>query len=99
MPPRMDIGGAEFVRADIRNPIIAKVIQRGWVGTVVHMGVIATPVPGWWADVDDEINVIGTMRCRRPPESPSVRKLVVKSRRRSTVRARKDQPCSPRRWS
>ena len=34
----------EFVRADIRNPIIAKVIARAEVDTVVHMAVVATPV-------------------------------------------------------
>ena len=38
-----DIGGADFVRADIRNPVIAKVIARAEVDTVVHMSVIATP--------------------------------------------------------
>ena len=41
--PRQEIGGAEFVRADIRNPIIAKVIDAAQVDTVVHMGVIARP--------------------------------------------------------
>ena len=44
IPPRSDIGGAEFVRADIRNPIIGKVIAAAGVDTVVHMGVISTPV-------------------------------------------------------
>ena len=44
VPPAHDIGRAEFVRADIRNPIIAKVIDRAEVDTVVHMNVIATPL-------------------------------------------------------
>ena len=43
MPPRGDIGDVQFVRADIRNPVIAKVIAREEVDTVVHMSVIATP--------------------------------------------------------
>ena len=30
------MGRAEFVRADIRNPFIAKVIRNGEVDTVVH---------------------------------------------------------------
>lgn len=80
VPPRMDIGGAEFVRADIRNPIIAKVINAAEVDTVVHMGVIATPVQAGGRMSMKEINVIGTMQllaaCQK---SPSVRKLVVKS--------------------
>ncbi len=80
VPPRQDIGGAEFVRADIRNPIIAKVINAADVDTVVHMGVIATPLQAGGRMSMKEINVIGTMQllaaCQK---SPSVRKLVVKS--------------------
>lgn len=80
IPPRTDIGGAEFVRADIRNPIIAKVINAAEVDTVVHMGVIATPVQAGGRMSMKEINVIGTMQllaaCQK---APSVRKLVVKS--------------------
>ena len=43
IPPPHDIGGAEFVRADIRNPMIGKIIAQAEVDTVVHMNVIATP--------------------------------------------------------
>ena len=43
VPPRGDIGDVSFVRADIRNPVIAKVIAKEDVDTVVHMSVIATP--------------------------------------------------------
>lgn len=80
VPPRLDIGGAEFVRADIRNPIISKVIRAANVDTVVHMGVIATPVQAGGRMSMKEINVIGTMQllaaCQK---APSVRRLVVKS--------------------
>lgn len=78
--PRQEIGGAEFVRADIRNPIIAKVIDAAQVDTVVHMGVIATPMQAGGRMSMKEINVIGTMQllaaCQK---SPTVAKLVVKS--------------------
>ena len=43
IPPPGDIGRAEFVRADIRNPMIGKIIAQSEVDTVVHMNVIATP--------------------------------------------------------
>ena len=43
VPPRGDLGQADFVRADIRNPVIAKVIVRERVDTVVHTSVNATP--------------------------------------------------------
>ena len=80
VPPRRDIGGAEFVRADIRNPIIAKVISTAGVDTVVHMGVISTPVQAGGRVSMKEINVIGTMQllaaCQR---AQSIRKIVVKS--------------------
>jgi len=80
VPPRDDIGRAEFVRADIRNPIIAKVINAAEVDTVVHMGVIATPIQAGGRMSMKEINVIGTMQllaaCQK---ATSVKRLVVKS--------------------
>jgi UDP-glucose 4-epimerase len=79
-PPRQDVGRTEFVRADIRNPIIAKVIASARVDTVVHMSVIATPFGAGGRTAMKEINVIGTMQllaaCQK---APSLRKLVVKS--------------------
>ena len=78
--PPHDIGAAEFVRADIRNPVIAGVMARGQVDTVVHMGVIATTVQAGGRAVMKEINVIGTMQllaaCQK---SSSLTTLVVKS--------------------
>jgi len=80
IPPEADIGRAEFVRADIRNPVIAKVIKAADIDTVVHMNVIATPVGAGGRSSMKEINVIGTMQllaaCQK---SPTVKKLVVKS--------------------
>ncbi|HZI96151.1 MAG TPA: NAD-dependent epimerase/dehydratase family protein [Actinomycetales bacterium] len=80
VPPPDDIGSTEFVRADIRNPMIAKVIAREDVDTVVHMNVIATPLSAGGRISMKEINVIGTMQllaaCQK---APSLRRLVVKS--------------------
>jgi UDP-glucose 4-epimerase len=80
VPPRADLGDAEFVRADIRNPVIGKVIAQAEVDTVVHMAVLATPHDAGGRATMKEINVIGTMQllaaCQK---APSVRKLVVKS--------------------
>lgn len=79
-PPRLDLGRTEFVRADIRNPVIAKVIADAGVDTVVHMSVMATPFGAGGRAAMKEINVIGTMQllaaCQR---APSVCQLVVKS--------------------
>jgi UDP-glucose 4-epimerase len=80
IPPRGDIGDVTFVRADIRNPVIAKVIEREEIDTVVHMSVIATPGTAGARGTMKELNVIGTMQllaaCQK---SERVRQLVVKS--------------------
>ena len=84
VPPRPEqkplLGRTEFVRADIRNPLIAKVIAQAEVDTVVHLNVIATPLGAGGRTAMKEINVIGTMQllaaCQK---APSMHKLVVKS--------------------
>ncbi len=80
VPPGHDIGSAGFVRADIRNPVIGRIIDQAGVDTVVHMSVIATPIGAGGRISMKEINVIGTMQllaaCQR---APSLRRLVVKS--------------------
>jgi UDP-glucose 4-epimerase len=79
-PPRRPLLGAEFVRADIRNPVIGRVLASADVDTVVHMGVIATSQQAGGRTAMKDINVIGTMQllaaCQK---SESVRQLVVKS--------------------
>lgn len=80
IPPTRDIGGAEFIRADIRNPMIGKVIAQGDVDTVVHANVIATPTFAGGRTPQKEINVIGTMQllaaCQK---AGTVKRLIVKS--------------------
>ena len=80
VPPTHDIGAADFVRADIRNPVISKIIATEDVDTVVHMNVIATPTFVGGRSSQKEINVIGTMQllaaCQK---AASVQRLVVKS--------------------
>jgi UDP-glucose 4-epimerase len=80
VPPRGDLGDVSFVRADIRNPVIAKVIAKEDVDTVVHMSVISTPGSAGGRHTMKELNVIGTMQllaaCQK---APGLRTLVVKS--------------------
>ncbi len=80
VPPRGDIGSMSFIRADIRNPVIAKIIAKEDVDTVVHMSVIATPGPTGGRTSMKEMNVIGTMQllaaCQK---APGLRHLIVKS--------------------
>jgi len=80
IPPPRDLGAAEFVRADIRNPMIGKVIAQTDVDTVVHMNVIATPTGAGGRASQKEINVIGTMQLLAACQKAStVKRLVVKS--------------------
>jgi UDP-glucose 4-epimerase len=83
VPPRQDAGrppAVDFVRADIRNPVIAKVIAGQDVDTVVHMSVQASPGRSGGRSSMKEHNVIGTMQllaaCQK---APGVERLVVKS--------------------
>ncbi len=78
--PAHDIGSAQFVRADIRNPIIGKIISQENVDTVVHLGVIATPRQAGGRMTQKDINVIGTMQLLAACQNaPSLRRLVIKS--------------------
>ncbi|MET8684355.1 NAD-dependent epimerase/dehydratase family protein [Streptomyces sp. NPDC004732] len=84
VPPEHHLGGADFVRADIRQPAIARVLAEHSVDTVVHMDVTATALGGRGGRGGrgsvKETNVIGTMQllgaCQK---SPTVQRLVVKS--------------------
>ena len=80
VPPRHDLANAEFIRADIRNPVISKVIATRGVDTVVHLAMVASPDSAGGRSSMKEINVIGTMQllaaCQK---AETVRKLVVQS--------------------
>ncbi|MFI6000496.1 NAD-dependent epimerase/dehydratase family protein [Streptomyces sp. NPDC051366] len=79
-PPHR-LGSAEFVRTDIRQSSIARVLAEHAVDTVVHLAVTGSGAgPGGTGSAVKETNVIGTMQllgaCQK---SPTVRRLVVKS--------------------
>jgi UDP-glucose 4-epimerase len=84
VPPRTPdlplLGRTEFVRADIRNPLIGKVMSQAGVTTVVHAALMASPRPVGGRVPMQEMNVIGTMQllaaCQK---SDSVRRVVVRS--------------------
>lgn len=59
VPPHGDLGGVKFVRADIRTPVIAKVIAVEDVDTVVHLDIGPT-IRGRAGS--KELNVIGSMQ-------------------------------------
>ena len=79
-PPRARLDDVQFVRADLRTPVLAKVIIGEGVDTVVHMSLLSAPGRAGGRASMKETNVIGTMQllaaCQK---SPGLRKLVVKS--------------------
>jgi UDP-glucose 4-epimerase len=78
--PEMDLERAEFIRADIRNPLIRKIIDVAEVDTVVHLNVIATPTRVGGRSRMKEINVVGSLQllaaCQK---APLVKRVVIKS--------------------
>jgi UDP-glucose 4-epimerase len=70
----------EFVRADIRNPLVVKVLQTTEVDTLVHLGLLSAPGRAGGRGRMKDINVIGAMQlfaaCQR---AERLRKVVVRS--------------------
>jgi UDP-glucose 4-epimerase len=78
-PPDGDLGGVKFVRADIRTPVVGKVMAVEDVDAVVHIDVNPSEMARAGSGVKER-NVIGTMQllaaCQR---SSQVSKLVLGS--------------------
>ena len=78
-PPDGDLGGVKFVRADIRTPVVGKVMAVEDVDTVVHLDVNPSEMARGGSGVKER-NVIGTMQllaaCQR---SSQVTKFVLGS--------------------
>lgn len=71
---------AEFVRADISSPLIAKVIDAAGVDTVIHTDINASASASGGRASMKEANVMGAMRLLAACQhAASVRRLVVKS--------------------
>ena len=77
---RYRMGDADFARVDIRNPLVARVIEAAGVDTVVHASASSTPASAAARSMVKEMNVLGTMQllaaCQR---SETVRNLIVRS--------------------
>nr|MBA2240858.1 NAD-dependent epimerase/dehydratase family protein [Solirubrobacterales bacterium] len=61
----------EFIEADVRSALLARLLPGTGVDTVVHCGILLYPEPGKPARALHEINVIGTLQllaaCERTP--------------------------------
>lgn len=79
-PPALQLDRAEFVLADIRNPLIRRVLASSRADTVVHTDLVSSPARAGGRTAQKERNVIGTMQllgaCQR---AEHVQKVVVRS--------------------
>jgi UDP-glucose 4-epimerase len=78
--PDRQLEHTEFIRADIRNPLVVKVLQTTEVDTLVHLNLLSAPGRAGGRARMKEINVIGAMQlfaaCQR---AQGLRKVVVRS--------------------
>jgi UDP-glucose 4-epimerase len=61
-PPAGSLRRTEFIRADIRNPLVSKLLPETEVDTVVHCDVLLAPEPGKGPEQLHDINVIGSLQ-------------------------------------
>jgi UDP-glucose 4-epimerase len=77
--PAEDLGITEFIEADIRNPLLSRILPGTEADTVVHCGILLYPEPGKPARALHDINVMGTLQllaaCER---TPTLERVVVR---------------------
>jgi UDP-glucose 4-epimerase len=70
-PPKVALDRTEFIRADIRDPEIGRLIPATRVDTIVHEQIVRQPGPGMSSRAMHDVNVIGTLQllaaCERVP--------------------------------
>ena len=78
-PPLADLERTEILEADIRSPVMARLVPSTGADTLVHAGILWYPENDKPARALHDINVIGTLQllaaCER---SPSIERVVVR---------------------
>ena len=78
--PSQPLGRTEFIRADLRSPLVAKVIESTRIDTLVHLGITTTPGQAGGRARMKELNVIGTMQLLAAAQrAPRLRRVVIRS--------------------
>ena len=78
--PHHDLRRTEFVRADLRNPLVARVLEAAAIDTVVHLSITSQPRAAGGRSLMKEHNVIGTMQLMAACQAaPALRRVVLKS--------------------
>jgi UDP-glucose 4-epimerase len=78
-PPPVELERTDFIEADIRSPLLSRLLPGTGAETVVHCGILWYPEPGKPSRVLHDINVIGTLQllaaCER---TETLRALVIR---------------------
>jgi UDP-glucose 4-epimerase len=78
-PPRARLERMDFIEADIRNPVIAKLIPQTEVDTIVHNKIVRRPGRGMSGRSAHDINVIGSLQLLAACEkAETLRSIVVR---------------------
>ncbi len=78
--PQHDLRRTEFVRADLRNPLVARVLEAAAIDTVLHLSITSQPKAAGGRGLMKEHNVIGTMQLMAACQAaPALRRVVLKS--------------------
>jgi UDP-glucose 4-epimerase len=78
-PPAVRLERTEMIDADIRDPVISRLIPPLEVDTVVHNQIVRRPARGMSGRTMHDINVIGSLQVLAACEqSPSIRTIVIR---------------------
>ena len=78
--PPVDIKGLEFIRADIRNPLVARVLETTEVDALIHTNITSSPQRLGGRSQMKENNVIGTLQLLAAAQrAERLTKVVMKS--------------------
>jgi UDP-glucose 4-epimerase len=77
--PAASLERTELIEADIRSPVISRLIPQAEVDTVVHNQIVRRPGPGMSPRAMHDINVIGSLQLLAACEkSDSIRTIVIR---------------------
>jgi UDP-glucose 4-epimerase len=77
--PVADLDRTEFIEADLRSPLISRLIPATEPDTVVHCGIVWYPMPGKPAPALHDINVIGSLQLLAACEkAPTLERIVIR---------------------
>jgi UDP-glucose 4-epimerase len=78
-PTNYELERTDLIDADIRNPVISRLIPQAEVDTVVHNQIVRQPGPGMSPRAMHDINVIGSLQLLAAcAKSPTIKTIVIR---------------------